>query len=189
MPSALSFGWGRGHDDGTVDVLAGRDPWGQGGASKEIAPRFRATRRVWLQPRQGAPFLRRILLSIMPLFMVLLVGLPRVVDERRPLDTLASNFRLVIPARLRSSPGRSSQAHQSVHEGAVRDSCRHCHDSMLWGPIGEAEPVGGDELRHRRGGQRPPLSTHAGGAANNPGARRGLASRRSAPVCRSSVIP
>jgi hypothetical protein len=35
----------------------------------------------------------------MPLFMVLLVGLPRVVDERRPLDTLASNFRLVIPGQ------------------------------------------------------------------------------------------
>ena len=34
------------------------------------------------------------LLSIVPLFMVLLVGLSHVVDERRLLDTVASNLQL-----------------------------------------------------------------------------------------------
>src|SRR3972149_4157828 len=37
------------------------------------------------------------LLSIVPLFMVLLVGLSHVVDEGRLLDTVASNLQLVIP--------------------------------------------------------------------------------------------
>jgi membrane protein len=39
------------------------------------------------------------LLSIVPLFMVLLVGLSHVVDERRLLDTVASNLQLVIPGQ------------------------------------------------------------------------------------------
>jgi membrane protein len=37
------------------------------------------------------------LLSIVPLFVVLLVGLSRVVDERRLLDTVQSNLELLIP--------------------------------------------------------------------------------------------
>ena len=39
------------------------------------------------------------LLSIVPLFMVLLVGLSHVVDERQLLDTVASNLQLVIPGQ------------------------------------------------------------------------------------------
>jgi YihY family inner membrane protein len=39
------------------------------------------------------------LLAIVPLFVVLLVGLSHVVDERRLLDTVASNLRLVIPSQ------------------------------------------------------------------------------------------
>jgi membrane protein len=39
------------------------------------------------------------LLSIVPLFLVLLVGLSRVVDERRLLGTLASNLQLIIPSQ------------------------------------------------------------------------------------------
>jgi membrane protein len=37
------------------------------------------------------------LLSIVPLFVVLLVGLSRIVDERRLLDTVQSNLELLIP--------------------------------------------------------------------------------------------
>jgi membrane protein len=39
------------------------------------------------------------LLSIVPLFLVLLVGLSRVVDERRLLGTVASNLQLIIPGQ------------------------------------------------------------------------------------------
>jgi membrane protein len=39
------------------------------------------------------------LLAIVPLFVVLLVGLSHVVDERRLLDTVASNLALVIPSQ------------------------------------------------------------------------------------------
>jgi len=39
------------------------------------------------------------LLSIVPLLMVLLVGLSHLVDERRLLDTVASNLQLVIPGQ------------------------------------------------------------------------------------------
>lgn len=39
------------------------------------------------------------LLAIVPLFIVLLVGLSHLVDERRLLDTVASNLRLVIPSQ------------------------------------------------------------------------------------------
>jgi membrane protein len=39
------------------------------------------------------------LLSIVPLFLVLLVGLSRVVDERRLLDTVASNLQLIVPGQ------------------------------------------------------------------------------------------
>jgi membrane protein len=57
------------------------------------------------------------LLSIVPLFMVLLVGLSHLVDERRLLDTVASNLQLVIP-------GQATVVTQQVenlpaHRGAV----------------------------------------------------------------------
>jgi len=39
------------------------------------------------------------LLAIVPLFVVLLVGLSRVVDEQRLLETVASNLQLVIPSQ------------------------------------------------------------------------------------------
>jgi membrane protein len=39
------------------------------------------------------------LLAIVPLFVLLLVGLSRVVDEQRLLDTVASNLQMVIPSQ------------------------------------------------------------------------------------------
>lgn len=39
------------------------------------------------------------LLTIVPLFVVLLVGLSHVVDEQRLLDTVASNLQLVVPSQ------------------------------------------------------------------------------------------
>jgi membrane protein len=46
------------------------------------------------------------LLAIVPLFVVLLVGLAHLVDERRLLDTVASNLHLVIPSQATAVTGQ-----------------------------------------------------------------------------------
>jgi membrane protein len=56
------------------------------------------------------------LLSIVPLFVVLLVGLSRVVDERRLLDTVQSNLELLIPG---NAAAISQQVESFLHHREV----------------------------------------------------------------------